>query len=266
MKLLDIHMLSLTSSFPSYTAGNPPRPSLMALILTTELRYESFTPNPIRHTPLPLYPFPSSLHRRKLFYSEPIQFLLHIAFFILLQTLPQYHFVKAFGVLLSIWIIWTAIQLTLRYRTSPPLFGPIYLADSLTTFWTETWHNAYAGPCLSLAYTPTMYILSHLSVPRSLARACAVVASFGLMAVFHMYALAPLLSREGRRRIGVFFVANGVCTVVEAAVWGKKRDWRRAVLAWGVELWLASWTVEKADVADGVINADWRGLCRPRVR
>lgn len=265
MKLLDVQVLSLTNSFPSYTAGSPPRPSVMALILMTELRYESFTPNPIRHGPLPRYPFPSSPSKRKLFYSEKAQFLIHIGIFMMLQTLPQYAPVKALGILLSIWVIWTAMQLSMRYRNSPPLFGAVYLADSLATFWTETWHNAFAGPCLSLAYTPVTYLLSSLAVPRGATRALSVVASFGLMSVFHMYALSSLLSKEGRRRIGVFFLVNGILVVVEVWVWGKRRDWRRAVIAWALELALASWTVSAADVADGVLNADWRGLCRPKL-
>ncbi|KAF2253351.1 hypothetical protein BU26DRAFT_221255 [Trematosphaeria pertusa] len=262
MKLLDIHMLSLTNSFPSYTAGKPPRPSVMALILMTELRYESFTPNPIRHAPMPQYPFQSSPEARGFFYSESVQLIVHSAWFTLLQGLPQHLPMKALGILLTIWVIWTTLQLTLRYKSSPPLFGPIYLADSLASFWTETWHNAFAAPCLSLAYTPTLYILSSLHFPRSLARSVAVVSSFGLMATFHMYALSPLLNEEGKKRIGIFFVANGVLTVAEVGLWGKKRHWMRAVCAWGVELALASWTVAAVEVADGVLNADWRGLCR----
>ncbi|KAF2186797.1 hypothetical protein K469DRAFT_705305 [Zopfia rhizophila CBS 207.26] len=263
MKLLNIHSLLLTNSFPQYTAGKTPRPSILALILLTELRYESFTPNPIRLPPPPKTPFANSPHRRQLFYSEYVQILLHLAIFTILQSLPQYPFIKALGILLTIYIIWTSMQLVVRYRTSPPLFGPIYLADSLAAFWTETWHNAFAAPCLSLAYTPTLSLLLALRFPRQIARSAGVVASFTLMAVFHMYALAPLLSDQGMKRIGVFFVGNGVLTVVEVAVWGKKRHWVRALMAWGIELSLASWTVIAIPVADGVLGADWKGLCRP---
>ncbi|KAJ4287999.1 hypothetical protein N0V90_012015 [Kalmusia sp. IMI 367209] len=265
MKLLELHILAFTNSLPRYTTGKLPRPSIMALLLLTELRYESFTPNPIRLPPTPRYPFPSSLEKRKLFYSEHVQLLLHICVFIILQSLPQYPPVKAFGILLSIWIIFTGCQLVLRYKNSPPLFGPIFLADSLATFWTETWHNTFASPCLTLAYTPTMYILTKLSVPRIIARSFAVIASFSLMAVFHAEVMSPLLPPEGKLRIGLFFVLNGVCTVAEVAVWGKKRDWRRALMAWIIELALASWAVETAQVADGLLNADWRGLCRPKI-
>ncbi|KAF2799135.1 hypothetical protein K505DRAFT_321387 [Melanomma pulvis-pyrius CBS 109.77] len=263
MKLLDIHALTHTSSFPTYTAGPKPRPSLMALILLTELRYESFTPNPIRHPPPPARPFSASPSLHQYFYSEATQLVLHIGSFIFLQMLPQYDSIKALGILHTIWIIWTSIQLLVRYRTSPPLFGPLYLADSLATFWTETWHNAFASPCLSLAYVPTLFLLSHspIQIPRAAARGAAVVASFVLMAAFHVYALAPLLSLEGRKRIGVFFVGNGVLTVLESVVWGRRRHWLRAGMAWGVELALASWTVGAAEVADGVLAVDWRALC-----
>ncbi|PVI08174.1 hypothetical protein DM02DRAFT_648235 [Periconia macrospinosa] len=261
MKLLDIHALSLFKSLPTYTSSPPPSPSIQALLLLTELRCESFTPNPIRTWQIPTYPF-STPSSNRLFYSEKVQFIIHLFLFAILQSLPQYPPVKALGVLISIWLIWTGIQLTLRYRTSPPLFGPLYLADNLATFWTETWHNAFAAPCLSLAYTPTTYLLTLLGLPRTVVRAGAVVSAFGFMALFHMYGMSPILSAEGRRRVGIFFVANGVCTVVETAVWGRRRDWRRAVLAWGIELGLASWTIVECEVADGLLNADWRGLCR----
>ncbi|KAF2468178.1 uncharacterized protein BDR25DRAFT_290844 [Lindgomyces ingoldianus] len=264
MKLLDLHILSLTNSIPQYTSGLPLRPSHHALILLTELRYESFTPNPIRHAPPPKLPFPNSLQNRQHFYSEHVQLLLHLAGFIILQSGPQYPPIKALGILFTIYIIWTSIQLLVRYRTSPPLFGPIYLAHSLATFWTETWHNAFASPCLSLAYKPTLSLLTALRFPRSFSRAAAVVASFSLMAAFHVYALAPLLSDEGRKRVALFFVGNGVLTVLEVAVWGKRRHWVRAVVAWVVELVLASWVVQAVEVADGVLEADWRGLCKGR--
>ena len=78
--------------------------------------------------------------------------------------------------------------------------------------------------------------------------------------------MSPILSAEGKLRIGLFFVLNGVLTMAESAVWGRKRDWRRALMAWVFELALASWAVETAQVADGLLEADWRGLCRPKLR
>lgn len=266
MKLLELHVLAWKNQLPKYTSGKPPRPSIIALLLLTELRYESFTPNPIRLAPLPAYPFPRSLQKRKLFYSEHTQLIIHIGMFLVLQSLPQYAPVKAFGVLLSIWIIFTTCELVLRYKTSPPLFAPIYLADSLATFWTETWHNAFASPCRSLAYDPTMWVLAKARVPRPVARPLAVIASFGLMAVFHAEIMSPLLPLEGKTRIGLFFLLNGVFTVIEVAMWGKRRDWRRALMAWIIELSLASWAVQTAQVADGLLNADWRAMCRPKIQ
>jgi hypothetical protein len=56
-----------------------------------------------------------------------------------------------------------------------------------------------------------------------IARSLGVLGAFGLMAAFHMYALSPILNREGLTRIGVFFMLNGVATVSEAAIWGHKK-------------------------------------------
>jgi hypothetical protein len=264
MKLLDLHVLTLTTSFHYSAAGPRPRPSIMALILFTELRWESFSPNPIRHRPTSRYPFPNSPRLNSLFYSEPVQLLIHLGIFVVLQSMPPWHWVKALGILHAIYIIWTAIQQVLRYKTSPPLFGPIYLADGLASFWTETWHNAFASPCLTLAYTPTMFILRKIGAAHAIARAAAVVSGFLLMAVFHVYAMEPMLTSEGVWRIGLFFVLNGILTVVEVAVWGKKRHWLRAVMAWAFELSFAAWVVAAIDVSDGVLEADWKDLCTLR--
>lgn len=95
-----------------------------ALIVLTELRYESFTPNHIR--------VPKDEEK----FSEPLQLCIHIAAFAVFQALPQSHpTVLAFEVQLAIYIIWTSLQLVLRYESSPPLFGPLYLAESLSSFW-----------------------------------------------------------------------------------------------------------------------------------
>ena len=95
-----------------------------ALIVLTELRYESFMPNYIR------------VSNDKDKFSEPLQLCIHLAAFAVFQSLPQSHpTVLAFEVQLAIYIIWTSLQLVLRYKSSPPLFGPLYLADSLSGFW-----------------------------------------------------------------------------------------------------------------------------------
>lgn len=122
MKLLDIWVRR--HSMPTYTAGRRPPDWLYALILMAELRYESFTPNNVRV---------SVDHEN---FSEPLQLGIHIGAFALLQALPQnLPTILAFEVLLSIYIIWTSLQLLLRYKSSPALFGPLYLIDSLTGFW-----------------------------------------------------------------------------------------------------------------------------------
>jgi len=122
MKALDI--FARRDTLPIYTAGQQPPDWHFALILLTELRYESFTPNHIR-APLVLENF-----------SEPVQLGIHVGLFMVLQTLPQiYPTVLAFEVLLAIYILWTSLQMVVRYKSSPALFGPLYMADSLTGFW-----------------------------------------------------------------------------------------------------------------------------------
>jgi hypothetical protein len=122
LKLLDIW--ARRNSLPTYTAGRKPPDWLYALIIMTELRYESFTPNHIR--------VPKHLEN----FSEPTQLVIHLLAFVFLQSLPQvFPMVLAFEVLLAIYIIWTSMQLVVRYKSSPALFGPLYLADSLTGFW-----------------------------------------------------------------------------------------------------------------------------------
>ena len=122
MKVLDLW--ARRNSLPTYIAGPTPADWLLPLILITELRYESFTPNHIR--------VPKTQEN----FSEPIQLGIHVLAFAILQSLPQvFPTVLAFEVLLAIYIIWTSIQLIVRYKSSPALFGPLYLANSLTGFW-----------------------------------------------------------------------------------------------------------------------------------
>lgn len=232
-------------------------PSLLALLLTTELRYESFTPNPIRVSTSP--------------FSEPTDLALHIAAFAALQMLPQEHAViLALQVLLTIYILWTTLQLILRYHDSPPLFGPLYQADSLGGFWAKTWHNAFASPCTSLAYHPVRRALSRVGLPLEAARAGALVAAFALMGAFHVYALSPLLGREGLRRVWWFFVGNGVAVVFETGLWGKEskmgRGKRRgrAILAWAFEVGFAAWVVKGCGVPEGLGGIRWLEVCEVR--
>ena len=97
---------------------------LLALIIITELRYESFTPNHIR------------VSKDQENFNELAQLGIHVAIFAFLQALPQnLPTVLAFEVMLAIYILWTSMQLLLRYKSSPALFGPLYLIDSLTGFW-----------------------------------------------------------------------------------------------------------------------------------
>ncbi|KAL5347010.1 hypothetical protein ACLOAV_008153 [Pseudogymnoascus australis] len=239
------------------TTAPPTSPSLLALLLTTELRYESFTPNPIRVSTSP--------------FSEPTDLALHIAAFAALQMLPQEHaIILALQVLLTIYILWTTLQLILRYHDSPPLFGPLYQADSLGGFWAKTWHNAFASPCTSLAYHPVRRALSRVGLPIEAARAGGLVAAFALMGAFHVYALSPLLGREGLRRVWWFFVGNGVAVVFETGLWGKEskmgrgRRRGRAILAWAFEVGFAAWVVKGCGVPEGLGGIRWLEMCEVR--
>ena len=117
-------MWARRNNLPTYTAGKQPPDWLFALIVMFELRYESFTPNHIR------------VPRNQENFNEALQLGLHVAAFVVLQSLPQsLPTVLAFEVLLAIYIIWTSLQLSVRYKSSPALFGPLYLIDSLTGFW-----------------------------------------------------------------------------------------------------------------------------------
>ena len=122
MKLLDLW--ARRNSLPTYASGKVPPDWILSLLLLTELRYESFTPNHVR------------VQKHQENFNEYFQLGIHIGIFTVLQSLPQvFSTVLAFEVLLAVYILWTSMQLVLRYKDSPALFGPLYLADSLTGFW-----------------------------------------------------------------------------------------------------------------------------------
>jgi len=195
-------------------------------------------------------------------FSEPTQFAIHMGAFAILQALPQSNpTILALEVLLSIYTILETIQMAVRYKSSPALFGPIYKADSLSGFWSETWHNAFASTCQSLAYEPIRQSLPSWGIPVSIARSLGVLAAFFLMAIFHVGVLSPLLPTDGLLRIGLFFLLNGVGTVVEAVIWGKRKHWLKAALAWTFELLLATWTAQAAHIPNGFSQIPWRNIC-----
>jgi hypothetical protein len=98
-------------------------------------------------------------------------------------------------------------------------------------------------------------------VPVSVARSSGVMGAFILMAIFHMYALWPVMTNEGLQRIGIFFLLNGVGSVTEAMIWGKRRHWLKTLLAWIFETALATWTAEKAGIPNGLSKIPWREMC-----
>ncbi|KAI9677875.1 MAG: hypothetical protein M1829_002372 [Trizodia sp. TS-e1964] len=252
LKMLDIFMRR--NHLPRYTASKTlPSPAIFSLILFTELRYESFTPNHIR---VP--------KKKEETFSEPIQLAIHTGAFAVLQALPQmFPTILAFEVLLAIYILWTSIQQLLRYPNSPALFGPLYRAESLTLFWSETWHNVFSSPCTSLAYYPIRKTLSRLGAPAPVARSAGVIGAFALMGVFHMYALHPILPWASLVRIGLFFLLNGIAAVCEAAVWGHKKSWLKTALAWTFETLLATWTAQAAHIPNGLSHIPWGEMCTP---
>jgi hypothetical protein len=127
----------------------------------------------------------------------------------------------------------------------------------------ETWHNAFASPCTSLAYAPLRYGLPKIGVPVVVARSLGVLGAFILMALFHIYALYPILTSEGLFRIGAFFFLNGIATVTEAAIWGHKRHWVKTVLAWIFQTSMSSWTAAGLNIPPGLKNIPWKTMCDP---
>ncbi|CZS98345.1 uncharacterized protein RAG0_07121 [Rhynchosporium agropyri] len=250
MKLLDIWARQIP--LPIYS-GKTLADWKLALIILTELRYESFTPNHIR------------VSKDQEDFDEPTQLGIHVAMFAFLQALPQnFSTVLAFEVMLGIYILWTGMQLLLRYKNSPALFGPLYRIDSLTGFWSESWHNAFASPCTSLAYVPLRHGLPKFGVPVVMARSLSVLGAFNLMAIFHMYALSPILDQQGLLRMGMFFFLNGVATVSEAAIWGHKKHWVKTVLAWTFETIIASWAASGLNIPNGLSQIRWMAVCEAR--
>lgn len=128
----------------------------------------------------------------------------------------------------------------------------------------ETWHNAFASPCTSLAYKPLRHALPKYGVPVRIARSLGVIGAFSLMAAFHAYALAPILSRAEIIRICQFFFLNGIATVVEAMMWGKKKHWMKAVLAWIFETAISSWTAAGMEFPSGLSKIRWGDICNAR--
>ena len=231
--------------------GSPPKakydpinenPKVYAWYLLSELRYESFNISTVK---LPPYTF-----------SEKRELLKHMLLLLSLQLLPQANsLVKAFSILLSIYCIWTAMGLGIRYTHSEPLFGPIYKARNLTGFWTETWHNAFTAPCLVLAYRPVYKLTNN--------RVFATLAAFVTMGVWHTWSLQPLVSPEAQLRILLFFVLNGVGTIADNAVWGPSRNdnMLRRTFSWAWCAFLAQWTASACAIPNGIHQIQWSQIC-----
>ncbi|KAI1000812.1 hypothetical protein K3495_g7384 [Podosphaera aphanis] len=210
-----------------------PSDLMLSLLLVTEMRYESFTPNYVK--------LPDGTQT----YNETWELVIHLGIFGALSALPiQHPTLLALKILLSIYICGTTLHMLFRFKNSPALFGPIYRADSLAGFWSETWHNVYASACVSLMYLPIRNTLRCFGVPKLLSHAMGIVGVFSLMAVFHMYAMYPTLTTNTLIRVGLFFFLNGVGMIAEGLVWGRKKHWIKTILAWTFEVLLATWTAD----------------------
>jgi hypothetical protein len=166
-------------------------------------------------------------------------------------------------VLLAIYIIWTSLELILRYQSSPALFGPLYRAHSIAGFWSETWHKVFTSPVISLGYSPTRRFLVLIGVPALVAKSVGIMVAFTMMGAFHVFAMQPLLPGVSLARIGLFFVINGIATVCEVAIWGHRKSWLRVGIAWLFETALATWAMETVYIPRGLTQIPWRNICGP---
>ncbi len=64
------------------------------------------------------------------------------------------------------------------------------------------------------------------------------------MGLLHVYSAYSVMSADGLWRFMLFFLGNGIAVVVEGAIWGRKKGWARAILAWAFEATIASWVVK----------------------
>ncbi|KAF3910007.1 hypothetical protein AA313_de0202320 [Arthrobotrys entomopaga] len=224
---------SLKWKLPNKDAISPPLYQ-QAFWMTFELRYEDFTPNPVR------LKIPAPFH-------EPTQLLYHTLFYLAVaygpisQALPP---VKAVKLLLQIYILWTAAHLPFRLSNTAPFFAPLYKADSLVDFWNgNVWHVAFQSPCQSIAYVPIQKVLKTIGIPKPIARGFGVIGAFTLMGIFHGYTGWSVMRdiAEGWTKVIGFFMINGIATVFEDLIWGRKKSWLRTALAWVFEIALASW-------------------------
>ena len=93
------------------------------------------------------------------------------------------------------------------------------------------------------------------------ARSVGILGAFILMGLFHVYSFQPILRKEGLIRMGLFFFLNGVGSVVEAVIWGNKKHWLKALLAWVFETCLATWAASGMSIPHGLSKIPWEEIC-----
>ena len=74
-----------------------------------------------------------------------------------------------------------------------------------------------------------------------------------------------MISAGGLKRIGMFFVLNGLATIFEEMIWGHKQHWVKAVLAWSFEISVSTWTAEAVKIPNGLSKIPWQEMCDIRL-
>lgn len=238
MKALEMYIRRSRPPIPKYPMSN----AWYAFNLLWELRFESFDISTVRAPP---YEF-----------NETSEFFLHAVLFGIFQFLPQTNLVKADSMIISIYLLWTFCNYFLRYRHSVALFGPIWRATDLSSFWSETWHNAFSSPCHVLGYKQF----------RRFGKVPAVCAAFFLMGIWHAWSLAPIVAPAGRIRVLVFFVSQALGCALDTAIWKHHKTTLRMICSWMYCNYWALWTVRELSIPDGVTNIAWNHMCKEFTR
>jgi hypothetical protein len=92
-----------------------------------------------------------------------------------------------------------------------------------------------------------------------------VLGGFGVMAIFHVWAFAPYVKPEGQFRIGIFFIANGVGSILDYWIWGKQNTLLRMVMNWAYEIYWAQYAAARCDIPDGLTAIDFKTICRTSI-
>lgn len=184
-----------------------------------------------------------------------VTYLKHLLLFIVLCYAPSYSPIKALRLLDSIYLIWTCgavvVDITIPYDREnspppPPLFQPLWTANSLENFWSRTWHSVFYSQIVSLGFKPAYALTKSYPI--------ALLASFAVSGLYHVYGLSPVLGSYGSFCVFLFFIVNAIGIMVERVLFGKpsqtKHKTARLIFAWLWCLTAASWTAERMDLPE----------------